>query len=613
MIKQSKGKRESLKARLAEVEKANRNRPRRSLEQKTRVRAIRPGEIIAYDLETTRIKAGTPRPLYLTVYGRGLQIETPIRSLEHLASVLITQVLTPQTYGARFVAWNANRFDAYFIAAALLADPDYRLRPYLTRNKTLRGLRVSFEADGDKRTKRNWEFLDGIAMTGLVGTKLEKFAATFAPQFPKLTGSIDFEREEFDSANPIHRAYAMRDSEALYHGMIAAQQIIMRTFNEDLRATMGGACVRIFQAHIPAGITVDPLIHDVRRVVLDYVMRGGFCFAAKRYHGPVWKYDLNQAYAAAMRDAKLPAGGALHGGGNPRARSGVFIVRLSGTHPTNKIPFYYRFFDSRKISTDFGVNEIRDTWLTSIEYDQLRSEGWSLDCREFYSFGESFSMLDYVDKLERIRTTCDGGPSGAIGTMVKAVGNHSYGKTVEQIDPLEFLLSQECPQDFEPFYADGDAPIDHVYCKIDSDRKAKDYHQPHLGAFITAHVRMIVRRAALIDPAAWLYADTDCVIFSRDVTDSLDIDPRRYGAWKIEEAGTVYRIIAKKVYSSEDGEHRSAKGLHARALTPEHFAAWYEGSPPVQDQVQAQNFLAVLSGAEMFRNQRRQGTRIEAL
>ena len=125
---------------------------------------------------------------------------------------------------------------------------------------------------------------------------------------------------------------------------------------------------------------------------------------------------------------------------------------------------------------------------------------------------------------------------------------------------------------------------------------------------------MVVRRAALIDPDAWLYADTDCVIFSRDVSADLDIDPKRYGAWKIEEQGTIYEIIAKKVYAEVGGEKpkRSAKGLNVKRLTPDDFARWYEGTAPVQDQIQINNFLSVMHGADMYRAQRREGTRVES-
>ena len=122
---------------------------------------------------------------------------------------------------------------------------------------------------------------------------------------------------------------------------------------------------------------------------------------------------------------------------------------------------------------------------------------------------------------------------------------------------------------------------------------------------------MKVRRAALLNPSAWLYADTDCVIYSEDMTKALDVHPSRYGAWKVEEQGAVYRIIAKKVYQDTATGAGTAKGLHVKQLTDEDFERWFEGDEPEQEQTQRQNFLSVMQGAEMFKKQIRRGTSIE--
>lgn len=613
---QSRAARAELEQEIRSAIEKQRFAPRLTFARKRRARKPKPRRLIAYDLETTRIDIGTPRPLYLTAHGADFSIATPVSTWAALTAILRTQFLTPENEGAAFVAWNGNRFDAYLIAAALIRETDLVLRPYLTKSKALRGLQIKRREDIDNKNGPCWEFLDGIAMTGLVGLKLAQFVANFAPDFPKLVDAVDFEKEEFNPDNPTHRAYAYRDSEGLYHAMTMAQSIMIETFDQPLTVTMGGACIKIFQAHIPQDVKIEPLTPDLSDIVSRFVMRGGFCYLAKRYDGLVWKYDLNQAYAAAMREASLPCGGALYCKGPPPVGVSIYVARVQAFKSGNRIPFYYRHMDaSGRIRSLFSADEIMDTWLTSIEIHQLAREGWQLDIAESWAWpGEGFSMREYVDKLERLRTTCEGGPAGPIGTMVKATGNHSYGKTVETIEPIEFLLCAECPPDCLPYYGDGSDPIEHIYYRIDDDRKPKAYHQPHLGAWITAHVRMVVRRAALVAPDAWLYADTDCVIFSRDVTAELDIDPRRYGAWKVEESGAHYQLIAKKVYRQVGGEKpkRSAKGLHVKRLTDDDFARWYEGAPPVQDQIQIQNFLAVMHGAEMYRLQTREGTRVES-
>jgi len=419
----------------------------------------------------------------------------------------------------------------------------------------------------------------------------------------------------------------MRDSVGLYHAMHRAQEIMMEAFGEPLRVTMGGTCIRIFQQHIPEGASIPTPRDEVLQATRDYVMRGGYVYCVKRYKGPVWKYDINQAYAAAMRDAKLPAGFTEHHRGALPPKGRVYIARITATKRGNKVPFYYRTEIDGRLKSAWSVDRIADTWLTSIEVEQLKRERWTIEVIEAWSFESHFSMRDYVQKLERLRTTCDGGPSGPIGTMVKATGNHSFGKLAEQIEALETVLSAECPgADWFPFYeGDEPDPIPFTWARWVEDEQEKAYHQPQVSAFITAHVRMVVRRAALIDPDAWLYADTDCVMFSRDVTDRLPIDSKTYGFWKIEEEGALYEVVAKKVYTEIEALDprnfvgpespklkRSSKGLNVKKLSRVHFDEWFEGEPPKQHQVQRQNFLAVMHGAEMYRDQLRTGTRVES-
>lgn len=587
--------------------------------------------MIAYDFETTRIQAGTPRPLYLTAHGKAFSFAMAIRDFAHLTLILITYFLTEENVGVKFVAWNANNFDAYFNAAALLSTDDYVIRPYLTRSNALRGLKVILKEDVNKENPRSWEFLDGMAMLGLVGVSLDKFLKSFAPpEFQKMKGAIDFEREEFDPSNRQHCDYAYRDSEGLYHAMNRAQEILLEHFNQPLAVTMGGACIKIFRAHIPDETTIYPPKVECMDLIRTYVMRGGFCYCVRRYQGKVWKYDINQAYAAAMRDALLPAGGCFHSSRGVHKFARVYVARIDARNPRNKIPFYHRGLHNGRVRSLFSATEICDTWLTSIEIEQLQREGWSIKIHESWAWEDVFNMKDYVDKLERGRVNAPGGPSGPQGTVYKNVGNHSYGKTVEQLEASEYVLAQACPEGFVPFYGNNDQPLEHVFMRKLEDVPSKDYHQPQIGAFITAHVRMVVRRAALLSPDTWLYADTDCVVFASDVTGKMDIDAKRYGAWKIEESGTPYQMIAKKVYGEYEQEFDgqdpedftgpaspfrkySAKGMNVKRLHPTDFYEWFKGAPPVQTQTQRNNFVSVMQGVEMYRSQVRRGTRVEKI
>jgi hypothetical protein len=575
----------------------------------------RPGKlssIIAYDLETTSIKEGTPEPKYLTAFSdeRNYVLSVKVNGIDDLLNILIENFLIDEFKNCQFVAWNANNFDVYFVALALMKSGRYLLRPYLTKSKSLRGLRVIPFEDLDLKPnqQRAWEFLDGISMLGLMGTSLEKFLSVFAPDFKKHDRE-SFEFKEFNSEDENDIVYAFRDSEGLYHGMINAQRIVHERFNMGLRATIGNLGIKIFESRIPEKTLIVEPPFETLKVLRYYVCRGGYCHLMRKYKGKVWKYDLNQAYAAAMRETPLPCGHVYHVAGESRYAK-VYIAKVSGTHDFNIIPFYCKQLDGDRIRSTFSTTKFSDTWLTSIEIDQLRSEGWRLKILETWAWPEIFTMSDYVDALETLRVNAPGGPTGAVGTMIKSIGNNSYGKTLEQLEPLELVLASECPPGYVDYYGDENpSVVPYVWCRF-IETPTKQYHQPQIGAFITAHVRMVVRRAALLAPRNFLYADTDCVIFDKNMTDQLDIDSRRYGAFKLESSGEEFMLIAKKVYASGDFSVKHSKGLNVKRLEFDDFVKWYDGEIPEQTQIQRQNFVKVMKGSEMFVKRTRKGTKI---
>jgi hypothetical protein len=552
--------------------------------------------LIAYDLETTNIAEGTPRPLYLTAYGdEGFFLSQRIRTIDHLGELIRHYFLTEEFIGARYIAWYGNYFDVYFIAAGLLQFPEYIIKPYLTKGNNLRGMRVILRG---AVPEQSWEFLDGSAMTG-IQKKLDKFLETFASDYRKLDAP-NWEIEQFDYHNEKHVRYAERDSEGLYYAIKKAQAVVFDNFGLLLQPTIGNLGIKAFQANMPFGVKCSPGGRDLDDIVRKYVMRGGFCYAAKRYAGPIWKYDLNQAYAAAMRDAALPAGRPCMIRRFPDVPvPGIYLIVATAPAGGTLIPFYHRDVKGLPVFS-FGDFE---AYLTNIEISQLIAEGYRIKVFTGWWYDSCFSMTDYVNRLEDIRVNGPGGPKSAQGEMIKTIGNNSYGKTVEKLQGLDIVMALECPDGYAPFQ-DPDNKIQHLWCQF-TEPAVRAYHQPQIGAFITAHVRMLVRRAALQAPEHWLYADTDCVVFDCPV--DLPIDPGKYGYWKQESAGEFFRIITKKVYANEDASEKHAKGLNIKRLTAADFENWFNGEAPIQDQLQRQNFLKCMTGEEMFKARTRRG------
>jgi hypothetical protein len=570
---------------------------------------------MTYDIETTNIAIGTPELRYITLYGeyfhtdsnvaRVHRVERELSSLDDLCEVLEKDFLKPEFDGYSFVAWNGNRYDGYFVAHALLQCNRYIIVPYLTRSKQLRGLRVtqhpSIVADGCKPCE--WQFLDGIAMTvGAATMPLKKFLAVFAPEWGKLEGVVDFEGRGFNARSKKHREYAMRDSEGLYHAMRKANDIIAEHFHINLKPTIGATAIRIFQSHLPDGVEIYPVAEGVKRELRASLLRGGFCYLHRQYKGPVWKYDINQAYCAAMRECHLPCGDIYRSREWDDEKGHAAVYRVKCRHTKAAVPYYFKDMQGVSVFSDTASPEC---WLTGDEVRQLRGEGWRIEILDGLHWEESFVMNGFVALLEHLRRSGEGGTAGAQGMMMKAVGNNAYGKTVEELEDIEYVFSLDSPgkEWMQVETLDIDNP--YIWQRDGVKQTNKPYHVLQVGAFITAHVRMKLREAIMQCPEGFIYADTDSVVFDRPV--DLDIDPSRYGAWKIEAEGEPHVFIAKKVYASLDGEIIKAKGMNSHALAVVDMLRWMDGSPPVRTQLQRNSFMRTLAGDPMFRQIRKRG------
>lgn len=575
-------------------------------------------KLIAYDLETTLISEGTPDLLYITAYGDdGFKYSSKIagnNKYETLFHILDNYFLIPENDRTQFVAWNGNKFDVYFLAKAILTSDKWVIQPYMTASKSLRGMMVKTRRTYDGQKIDQFQFLDGISMTGITTALGDKkqlngkikrgFLSTFAPDYQKLQAP-DFDAgQQFDCNNSVHVQYAERDSEGLYHGMKKVQAIINALTGMSLKPTIGNLAINYFMANVPANIELKRPGEEFLKILHGQVKRGGYCWAARQYNGPIWKYDVNQAYAAALRDAELPSGNCIYTKLFNEEMPGIYDVEISRGKKTN-VPFYYKDEKNTGLFND-GTKTCR-TWLTSIEIKHLIKDNWQIKIFDGFFFTQKFCMKQFVDNLELLRSTDKDGPSGPLGTMVKAIGNNAYGKTLEQLFGLEFVFSLAQPDGyilFDPF----DKEAENIYARSRTPFNKK-YHLPQIGVFVTAYNRCIIREAAIVEEKYFLYADTDCLAFSKPVT-HLRIHKTEYGAWKQENDGDKFIIIAKKVYHDEDGTSK-AKGLIIKDLTKEIYTDWLKGKIPFQIQTQRQNILKFLAGNDMFNSLERKGTNIE--
>lgn len=571
---------------------------------------LRERPVWCYDLETDPIHSGpVPAPRYFTLSNTSSRcvVSKPTIGFDALHAAIIEHMLTPELVGTRFVAYNGNNFDMLVLTKALEADPDYVIEPYLTRSKQLRGATVR-RVDNPKTC---WYFSDAIAMFGFQG-KLADFLESFAPEHHKLHTDV----LDFDVNDPEAVRYAENDTTALVAAVEGASRALDSATHMYPQNTIGKLAVKYFQNNLPE----DVLIWQPPMGCRDALIRaklGGYVNCAGTFYGPVWKVDINQSYAHQMRKP-LPSGRCVHVFREWRGKLGLYHVVLYRSVPDTRVPFYTRPDGTYARAID-GSEPVR-TWVTSVEIEYLRKYGWTVLVGEGYVWSDQFTMKPMVDALEQARMTCPGGPKGPIGKMIKAVGNNAYGKTVEQHDGIRYVQSATCPG--EGYIREQAEELCGANIWLTKEEpKAEDYHRMQLGVFILAYGRVQVMEGAQAGRAFYLYSDTDCNVYAADVSVRLDIDPARYGAWKIEAEAEPYYIVAKKGYWSEashvdleDGrvkpDHISMKGMHQRDLTSEELAAWFHGGdPPKQMQTQRYNFIKTMTTGQMYRATERQASR----
>lgn len=553
--------------------------------------------IVAYDFETTRIPKRetdpmTVKPLFITFHGRKLVHEARLERRYDLLAAVFREVWPALEHNTLLCAFNANRFDLRIFMYGLLGT-EFTVEPFASKVSGLRGAIVRL---GRKRVK----LVDPIAMLGLQ-CDLKTFVSVFAPNFPK--GELNLERVTFNPNNRRHVLYARRDSECLYHAMEQAQTVVRSLTGHNLSPTIGALAIRSFMSRMPSGTAVPALRPEVFAIIRKVVMRGGFVFS-RRYRGALWTYDLNQAYAFAMRECCLPSGRALPARTEDLTRPGVWRVKLKRSTPS-AVPYTVRACNPpyRVIET-YGEGCV--TWLTSDEVSCLRKHSWSVETLEGYVFEGSFNMESYVTSLERKRKRFD--KTHPVNVLCKGLGNNAYGKTLQEPVTARIVLSKRKPRGGFPMVeADAEgSPIFGFWVVPETKDNRRVYERPQLGAFITAYVRCVLFDAIMGDPSHFVKADTDSVSFTRE--QALPISSWRYGAWKVESAGDYHIVVAKKVYWSS--EKVAAKGMRLRQLSRAAFERWYKGQVPKQTQIQLQSWKKRL--APTWKAQERRGTAVDA-
>ena len=313
--------------------------------------------------------------------------------------------------------------------------------------------------------------------------------------------------------------------------------------------------------------------------------KGGFTYLSPKYVNVHVKngmtLDINSAYPAVMRYKPMPYG-------EPKPFAGkykydedypLYVINFScafelkkGKIPSIQLKRNMLFKPNEYIETTNG--DIVELTLTSVDYELFR-EQYNVRDLEFYG-GYKFKQVnglfnDYIDYWINEKIVSKKAGKKADTLVAKLFLNSLYGR---------FGLNPNGGKK-KPVMVDGE--LKYITELVEDDER-KPVYIP-VATFVTSYQRryiiessQMVRDWSLEHKGfdAYIYSDTDSIKTNLDKEDLeklsnvLDIDDYRLGAWAWEESWIGFKALRQKCYITqlEDGSiHATVAGLPKR-LSP---------------------------------------------
>lgn len=287
-----------------------------------------------------------------------------------------------------------------------------------------------------------------------------------------------------------------------------------------------------------------PILNDTMDAEIRKAYRGGFTYADERFKGKMLgsgrTYDVNSLYPSVMYDRVLPYGEPVFVDGKPEPTDmhPLFIVSITFTAKLRKghIPCIQiknsPFFQGTEYLSDIVepvtlhcTNVDLALWEDHYELDIVSYNGaWMFQ-------GIEGVFCNFIDKWMTVKENSHGG----MRAIAKLQLNSLYGKfaTNPDITPKVPVL---------------DPKTDAVKLVLGPEERRNPVYTP-MGVFITSYARDVTIRAAQRHYPVFAYADTDSLhLLTTDDLETLDVDDKRLGAWKLEGEFTSALFIRAKQY-----------------------------------------------------------------
>lgn len=394
------------------------------------------------------------------------------------------------------------------------------------------------------------ELLDSLKVVPLPIAKIPK-AFGFEAEDVKL--EIDYEayREPGHELTQDEVAYIKED-------VVIAARALKTLFDEgDTKITAGSNALSNYKRSIGGDkkfrklFPVPDYDEEVRR---SY--KGGFTYNNPKFTGydvgEGISFDVNSLYPSVMRYELLPYG-------DPKRYYGKYehdkmyplyvqAVKIDCSLKPDHIPCIQvkeSAYADRFSPTDY----IEDTkgaivrYVTNVDLELIfeQYDVHDIEYMDGWKFKGSRHLFDgFIDECNETKVKAAEEGNEGMRFLAKLRMNSSYGK---------FGTNPECTG-MKPVKRDG---------RIWYEKLAPEYRDPiyiPAASFITAYARRKTITSAQSVYERFVYADTDSLyLVGTDVPESLDVDPYRLGAWKLEHRFQHFKVHRPKTYVFvQDGE-----------------------------------------------------------
>lgn len=379
--------------------------------------------------------------------------------------------------------------------------------------------------------------------------KLEDLTAKFAPDHAKLTGIIDFEKENFDIHNQKHLEYALRDSESLALAMFNLNKAIIKLYKVPMGHTTAGTALKAWRRMLTKPIFVN-------RATMKFMRKayyGGLVFLTDTHeHKNCKSFDINSSYPNVMRKFSYPVG-------NPIKTKNWIDTRLPAIyHCKITAPDFIRIpiipFRDKKGITKWMRGNI-ETYCTNYEIQFALDHGYTnFEIIEGYFWRDTIEPFkEFVDMSEKIRAENKGTPTES---LVKLIQNSLYGKFGTRQERRVIFF----PEKMEEIIESNAQPLDEndiLWVKTEEDPDILCH--PAWASFITAHARLELLKNIYdnLGVENCLYGDTDSITVKENTDFSKLSIGNIYGQFKMDKEWKEFKALAPKVYA---GKIKNIKG-----------------------------------------------------